>query len=149
MKTSSLIPFVSCLFGSLESLTAEDIPLHIGPVFSSPGLGLKLDSAEIPGDELKFRRVFYVDSKRLPASIGPLDGSGEPAVSAERAIQLITKQDDLTGKAIVTRLEYLVFQSDDYLAIPYYLIEYQSRNSTEYRVVLMDERILKPRLEKQ
>lgn len=150
MRVPSLIPLISCLiFAGVPSVRCEELLLHEGPVFSTPGLRLKLDSGEIPGEELKFRRMFYVDSKGLPRQVDPSSENGEPTVSAERAIHLVAKQDNLMKKAVVTRLELLALHLPGFGKIDYYLIEYLDNGSTEHRIILMDERVLKPRLEKQ
>ena len=47
MKALPLLLSLSLAFAGLTSVRSEEIVLHAGPSFTTPGLGLKLDSGEI------------------------------------------------------------------------------------------------------
>lgn len=149
MNSGPLFRFTSwLLLGCSNFVSGEEVLLHSGPTVRTPALGLKLPSAEIPGREITYHKNFYIDSAEIPAIRFHHDSSPEFSVTAERAISLIKKRGELPGKVVVTRLELLSARVTDDAPIDYYLIEYRVNGSTEHRLVLMNEKVVSPRLEK-
>jgi hypothetical protein len=148
MKHTPLFQFlVLSLLASLSWVNAEQVLIHAGPAFSTPGLGQALPTGLIHGEEITYRRMFYIDKNHLPRP-RDLTKEREVPVTAKRAITLIIERDKLTEQTIIKRLELLTQASSGGRQVDYYLIEYEHSGSTEYRVVLMNEIVIAPTLEK-
>ena len=136
---------IGLLLGIQLVAVAEEILIHSGPIFSTPSLGLKTPSSELPGEDIYYEKRFYVDPLKLPRPAEPFIDTEHVNVSAARAIELAIKRYGLPNNTKVTRLDLHSTETEKHGRIDYYLIEYIVDGSHEHRVILMNELILKPR----
>ena len=137
------------IIGSAPSLRGDEILFHTGPPVSTP---VSTPVSPLPQREpkhIKFQREFFIDGDLFTSLPGPSSVYGTVPLSAVEAINLATKDIDPQGglrTLIVTELRLLKGPANGIQQVEYYLVSTLANGSEAHRVILMNRKVISPRL---
>jgi hypothetical protein len=146
----AILVLAGCV-GAVSSLVGEEVLLHQGPSVSTPALvPASPTGVQGEGKLIEFQREFFIKRDELAAlSAESLYHGGKLQVSMVEAIELAQRDIDPDHELqsfAVMEVRLLTGPEKEERKVEYYLVSTNANGSEVHRIVLMNRKILSPRL---